>query len=144
MRAFIADTLALVIFFTLTGIVNERLIAGMDWDEVLAARLIGAPLMVLTARPYGLWRDWALARLPDKGATARLLSDSLVLLVFQVPIYVAIIFAGGARGAELWRGAFGAAILMLILGRPYGLWLDWVRGRFGLPPGGQRPMSLGR
>ena len=63
MRAFLADTLALLAFFTVTGILNERLIAGMSWGDVATARAIGAPLMVLTARPYGLWRDWIVGRL---------------------------------------------------------------------------------
>ena len=45
------------------------------------------------------------------------------------------------RGDELLRGTAGAALLMLVLGRPYGVWLDWVRARFGLEPGGMKPMS---
>ncbi len=141
MRAFLADTLALVTFFTLTGILNERFVAGMSWDEIAVSRGIGAPLMVLTARPYGLWRDWAMSRLGWPAGTRLVIWDSIVLLVFQVPIYAAIIWFGGAEGAGLWRGIAGAAILMLCLGRPYGLWLDFVRNRFGLPPGGLRPMS---
>jgi ABC-type antimicrobial peptide transport system permease subunit len=56
-RAFTADTLALVVFFTITGMINERFIAGMSWDQVLHARLLGALLMVPVARPYGAWRD---------------------------------------------------------------------------------------
>ncbi len=50
--AFIADTTALIVFFTTTGILNERLIAGMTWDQVLHARLLGAALMIPVARPY--------------------------------------------------------------------------------------------
>ncbi|MEN3751807.1 L-alanine exporter AlaE [Mangrovibacter sp. SLW1] len=38
-RAFIADTTALVLFFTTTGIINERFIAGMTWNQVFHARL---------------------------------------------------------------------------------------------------------
>ena len=30
-RAFIADTIALILFFTTTGIINERLIATLWW-----------------------------------------------------------------------------------------------------------------
>ncbi|AXC49009.1 L-alanine exporter AlaE [Paracoccus suum] len=140
-RAFLADTLALILFFTTTGILNERFVAGMDWAEVARARMIGAPLMVLTARPYGLWRDWIMRR-AGVSAVSRLLWDSFALLVFQVPIYAAIIVAGGAEGSQILRGILGAAALMLVLGRPYGAFLDFVRGRFGLPPGGTRPMSL--
>jgi hypothetical protein len=32
---------------------------------------------------------------------------------------------------------------MLVLGRPYGAFLNWIRMMFGLRPGGMRPMSLG-
>ena len=73
-----------------------------------------------------------------------LIWDTAALLSFQVPIYVTIIAAGGARGAELALGALGAALIMLMLGRPYGLWLGAVRTWFGLPPGGgMAPMSPG-
>ncbi len=137
MRRFVADTLALVAFFTLTGIANERLVAGMGWAEVAQARAIGAPLMVLTARPYGVWRDRLL-----RGRRRRALWDTVALMSFQVPLYAAVIWAGGADGAAILRGTLGGAAVMLVAGRPYGLWLDWVRARFGLPPGGDRPMSL--
>lgn len=142
-RSFIADTLALVIFFTIAGALNERYIAGMNWDSVMSSRLIGAPLMVLTARSYGLWRDWVMARAQSASALGHLLWDSAALLAFQVPIYVAIITAGGARGTEILFGTLGFAVLMLVLGRPYGLWLDFVRRLFGLSGPGQKPMSLG-
>lgn len=51
MHSFLANTLALLVFFTNTGVLNERSVAGMYWGEVAAARGIGAPLMVLTAHP---------------------------------------------------------------------------------------------
>lgn len=142
-RGFIADTLALVLFFTLTSGLNERFVAGMSWDEVFASRMIGAPLMVLTARPYGVWRNWVLAKADPSTRRGNLVADTFALLVFQVPIYVAIIVAGGARGMSIVMGTLGFAALMLLLGRPYGLWLDFVRRLFGLEGPGQKPMSLG-
>lgn len=142
-RDFVADTLALVVFFTITSGLNERFVAGMEWSEVAVSRGIGAPLMVLTARPYGLWRGWLLSRFAPKGRVRTLVFDGFALLLFQVPIYAAIIFAGGARGADLLSGILGFSALMLVLGRPYGLWLEWVRRRFGLDGPGQKPMSLG-
>lgn len=141
-RAFAADTTALVIFFTITGVLNERFIVGMEWDQVAISRAIGAPLMVLTARPYGLWRDFVMTRAAPTGGMARLAWDTAALLSFQVPIYVAIIALGGATGAELLWGGLGAAAIMICLGRPYGMFLDYVRALFGLPSGGIKPMSL--
>lgn len=143
LRSFAADTLALVIFFTIVSGLNERFIAGMGWSEVAFSRSIGAPLMVLTARPYGFWRDWFLKITSPASPTATLAMDSIALLAFQVPIYVFIIFASGARGMGIVTGALGFAVLMLVLGRPYGLWLEFVRRRFGLTGPGQKPMSLG-
>ncbi|MDH1010649.1 L-alanine exporter AlaE [Pseudomonas nicosulfuronedens] len=139
--AFIADTTALILFFTTTGIINERFLAGMAWDQVLHARILGALLMVPVARPYGLWRDWVMKRATDR-RMSRLLWDSLALLSFQVPIYAAIIASSGASGAGLLRGTLGAAVMMLVLGRPYGAFLNGVRKLFGVPAGGDKPMSL--
>ncbi|WPN72084.1 L-alanine exporter AlaE [Pseudomonas germanica] len=139
--AFIADTTALILFFTTTGILNERLIAGMTWDQVLHARLLGAALMIPVARPYGLWRDWVMTR-ASSGRVSRLIWDSIALISFQVPIYAAIIAFSGASGEGLVRGTLGAAVMMLVLGRPYGAFLNRVRKLFGLPPGGDKPMSL--
>ena len=138
-RSFIADTFALLVFFTVCGVVTERFVGGMEWDEVARSRLVGAPLMVLTARPYGLWRDAVLRALPGP----LIVRDTLALLVFQVPIYATIVWSSGADGGEIARATGSATLGMLVLGRPYGLWLDWVRERFGLPPGGMAPMSPG-
>lgn len=139
-RSFIADTLALVVFFTVTGALNERFVAGMSWQEVAVSRGIGAPLMVLTARPYGLWRDWFMSRFLSEKPT---IADGAALLMFQVPIYAGILWASGASGQGLLTGTAFYAVLMLVLGRPYGMWLDFVRKGFGLKGPGQKPMSLG-
>ena len=140
-RSYIADTVALILFFTTTGIINERWIAGMTWEQVFHARLIGGALMIPVGRPYGLWRDWVMLRAKET-RVSRLLWDSAALMSFQVPIYAAIIAISGASGEGLVRGVLGAAVMMLVLGRPYGTFLNAVRRLFGLPPGGARPMSL--
>ncbi|WP_394003682.1 L-alanine exporter AlaE [Luteimonas sp. WGS1318] len=141
LRAFVADTTALVLFFTVTGVLNERVVSGMDWNEVLHARLLGAALMIPVARPYGVWRD-CLMRRAAPTRRSRLLWDSLALVTFQVPIYAVIIAISGASGRGLVFGILGATAIMLVSGRPYGAFLNWVRARFGLPPGGVKPMSL--
>ena len=71
-RVFLADTAALILFFTTTGIINERFLAGMTWDQVLHARLLGAALMIPVGRPYGIWRDWVM-RHARTGRASRLL-----------------------------------------------------------------------
>jgi hypothetical protein len=132
-RAFIVDTTALILFFTTTGVINERFIAGMTWEQVLHARLLGAALMVPVGRPYGIWRDRLMRRArPDR--LSQLLWDSLALVSFQVPLYAAIIAISGASGQGLLLGVLGATVMMAALGRPYGAYLNWIRGLFGLAP----------
>lgn len=133
-RAFIADTTALILFFTATGIANEHFVAGMAWDQVFHARLLGAALMVPSGRPYGLWRDWVM-RHARRGRLSKLLWDSLALVSFQVPIYAGIIAASGAGGRGLLLGTLGATAIMLACGRPYGLFLNWIRALFGIRAG---------
>jgi len=132
-RTFIADTSALLLFFTTTGLINERFIAGMTWDQVFHARLLGAALMIPIGRPYGLWRDYLMRR-ASRTPLSRLFWDSVALVGFQVPFYAAIIWASGATGSGLWLGILGATFMMLSLGRPYGTFLNAVRARFGLSP----------
>ena len=140
-RVFLADTVALILFFTATGIVNERFVAGLAWEQVLHARLLGAALMVPVGRPYGLWRDWITRHArPDR--LSQVLWDSLALVSFQVPIYAAIIAASGASGRGLLLGSLGATVIMMACGRPYGAFLNWVRSAFGVRSGGAMPMSL--
>ena len=50
-RAIIVDTLALITFFTVTGIFNEHFIARMNWGQVFHARVLGAVLMIPVGRP---------------------------------------------------------------------------------------------
>ncbi len=130
-RAFIADTTALILFFTTTGIVNERFVAGLTWEQVLHARVLEAVLMVPVARPYGIWRDWIMQH-ARAGRLSQVLWDSLALVGFQVPIYAAIIAVSGASGGGLLSGVLGATIMMLALGRPYGAFLNWVRALFNV------------
>ena len=58
LRPFIVDTVATVFFFTIVAAITELYVAGMEPREVLKTRLIMMPMMVITGRPYGAWRDW--------------------------------------------------------------------------------------
>ena len=140
-RAFIADTVALILFFTTTGIINERFVAGMAWEQVFHARLLGAVLMIPVGRPYGLWRD-RMMRYAGSGRMSQLFWDSFALVTFQVPIYAAIIAVSGASGRRLLFGIVGAMAIMLLCGRPYGAFLGWTRSLFGVRSNRLLPMSL--
>lgn len=140
-RAFVADTAALILFFTFTGIVNERFVAGMAWEQVLHARLLGAVLMVPVDRPYGIWRDWLVSH-ARPGRLSHLLWGSFALVSFQVLLYATIIAVSGASGSGLLFGVSGATVIMMVCGRPYGAFLGRVRSFFGVPSTSLKPKRL--
>lgn len=120
-RAFIADTFALPTFFTVCGSLSELPTAGMDWRQVVSARIVALPIMTISARLYGVWRDFMM---PPRGANARgglraTLVDAFALLSFQIPVYAAIVTRGGASGEEILRACLGAGVIMMFVGRPY-------------------------
>ncbi len=115
-RAFVADTVALLLFFTATGLINERFIARMSWNQVLQARALGAMLMVPVGRPMGSGATASCDR--PAGPPFALLWDSLALVSFQGPIYAAIIAVSGASRRGLLMGVLGATVMMFALGRP--------------------------
>ena len=57
MRLTVVDTLSTIFFFTILAVVTELHVAGMEPAEVLKSRTVMIPMMILTGRPYGAWRD---------------------------------------------------------------------------------------
>jgi len=86
-------------------------------------------------------RDWMPSHAKET-RSSQPLWDSLALMSFQVPINSATIAFSGATEDELIRGVLDAAVMMIVLGRLYGAFLNRIVHLFCLLPRGQRPMSL--
>ena len=65
---------------------------------------------------------------------AMLALDTVAFLPFQVPIYAATLTLAGASGEQVTAALGSATVAMLLLSRPFGLFLDWVRRRAGVAP----------
>jgi len=89
MKIYLTDTIGTVVFFTVIAALSELIIAGMEPKQVLIARLIMIPVMIITARPYGLWRDWFFAHMRPRRWITNVVSDIIAFVTFQVPVYVA-------------------------------------------------------
>lgn len=141
MKAFVVDTVVTVTFFTLVAGMTELFIAGMELHQVVVARLLTIPVMVLTGRPYGVWRDWVFVRTNPKQKLTTVLVDIIAFLTFQVPVYVATLIVAGARASEIQAAVSAAILFMVLLSRPFGLLLEWVRRQAGTeveaPPSGR-------
>lgn len=127
MRKTLVDTFASVFFFTIMAACIELFVAGMEPGEVLTARLIMIPVMVLTGRPYGIWRDWFFEIAKPSSAWAKMVVDSIAFLSFQLPIYAITLIVSGADRTEIITAISSAAVLMLVVSRPFGLFLDLLR-----------------
>ncbi|MDV6254260.1 L-alanine exporter AlaE [Vibrio sp. EA2] len=127
MSRFIVDTAATIVFFTLLAAFTEYYIAGMDFDEVLITRLLMVPMMIVTGRPYGLWRDWLFLKLLPSAPWGKAVVDCIAFLAFQVPTYAVTLMIAGADYKEIITLLISATVTMIIISRPFGLFLETVR-----------------
>lgn len=127
MRKMIVDTLATVVFFTTVAALTELFVAGLAPAEVLRTRLTMIPLMLLTGRPYGAWRDWFFARTKPTSSWSKTMIDGIAFLSFQLPIYALVLVLVGADPDEIIVLLASTAVLMLATSRPFGLFLEAAR-----------------
>ncbi len=131
MRKTLVDTLASIVFFTTVAALTELFIAGMEPREVLVTRLVMIPIMIATGRPYGAYRDWFFARTGPTVGWSRTLIDILAFITFQLPVYGVTLAVAGASAAEIATLLPTTALMMILLSRPFGAYLDWARRVFG-------------
>jgi hypothetical protein len=135
MRRFLADTSALLVWSTFAGLFTEILIAGLTVKQSLYARLTALPVILITARPYGLYRDWIWrAWRADEGAARRVIVDTAALVSFQLPLYWMILAFVGATLWQIAAASVTAIVILAVSGRPYGVLLDVSRRLFGATP----------
>ena len=130
MRLFLIDTLATIAFFTVVATFSELVIAGMEPGEVLATRLLMIPIMMATGRPYTRWRDWMIAICAPRRRWTAAATDILAFLSFQAPVYAATLLIAGASPGEAVTAISSAILFMIILARPFGLFVQHVRRMF--------------
>jgi hypothetical protein len=129
------DFLALNSFSYLVALPIELLIAGMSFDEHIQVRIVALLLNSLVAWPFGLWRNFIVRSTGlshDSSGLKTYLVDTLIFLSFQMPLYVGNLILGGADLIEIIKATVTVSLIAGTLGRPYGIYLDWIRVRHGL------------
>lgn len=136
MRRFLADTSAMVIFSTLLGLFVEIVLAGLDPTQSIRIRLAAIPVMLITGRPYGIYRDKLFAWFGDRRRSRfrTLAIDSIANATFQTPLYIALLAWGGASCEQMLVAAVSIIAIASVSGRPYGLFLNMWRGALGVSP----------
>jgi len=132
MRRFFVDTFAMITFSTVVGMMIEIFISGMTLGQSMQARLTAIPVNLLTARLYGIFRDWILQvmRTNEGGQVKKGIADILAFILFQVPLYAIILATSGANIRQIATACGTITILSAFMGRPYGIFLDFSRWLF--------------
>ncbi len=135
LKQFWVDVFAMNSFSYATAVVIELGIAQMSLQEHFKVRLAALLLNSLVARPFGIWRDYVLARFNIDTETSpfyqKYLADTLIFLSFQMPLYVGNMLLGGAPTEAIVKAALTVSLIAGLLGRPYGLYLDWLKKKMG-------------
>ena len=134
MRRIIVDSVAAVAFFTLLAGLVEYFVAGLSLDQVLLTRIAALPAILFTGRLYGIWRDFIFDRTgaEHRGPTLRLAADTAAFISFQLPVYGLILILAGASWGQIAAAIGTASVAMILISRPYGLFLDFCRRMAGV------------
>lgn len=130
-----ADTFAMVVFCFISGMIIEIFISGMTFEQSLASRTLSIPVNIAIAWPYGLFRDFVLRqgkRLSDT-RWMKQGSDLVAYVLFQSPVYAAILFTVGASWDQIATAVTSNAVISCGMGVLYGYFLDMCRRWFRVP-----------
>ena len=135
MKRVLADTTAMILFSTLLGLFVEIVLTGLEPLQSFKIRVAAIPLMLVTGRAYGAYRDLMFERFGN-GPSAplkSLLIDSIANVSFQVPLYLGLLAWAGASIGQMLVAATSILLIAGISGRPYGIFLNFWRRLFRVP-----------
>jgi len=134
-KRFIVDTSAMISSSIVMGMANEMLIADMDLEQSLKSRAISLIPNILFGGIYGKYRDWMLKKFKTSEESHWLkksTADIIAFTSFQGPLYAGILTFAGADSKQIATAVASFVVISPFLGRPYGLYLDWLRKLSGL------------
>ncbi|USD33428.1 MULTISPECIES: L-alanine exporter AlaE [Vibrio] len=130
-----ADTFAMVVFCFISGMIIEIFISGMTFEQSLASRTLSIPVNIAIAWPYGMFRDFMLRQGERVSSTSMMknMSDLIAYVLFQSPVYAAILVAVGASSDQILTAVTSNAVISCGMGVLYGYFLDMCRKWFKVP-----------
>ena len=136
MKRYLVDTFAVVAFSTMVGAFVEVVVTGLTIEQSVRIRLAAVPIMLVTGRPYGIYRDWLFRLLSNKnsGPLKTTAIDTLANMTFQIPVYACLLALNGATIGQIFTAVGSILLILLLSGRPYGVFLVWCRRLFRVTP----------
>ena len=126
-QSLLLDVFAMNSFSWAIAIPIELILAGMSMQEHIKVRLMAVVFNTLIARPFSLYRHWVANRFGGRGVVHDYLVDTFVFLSFQFPLYLCNMLLGGASWVEIGTASITFMLIAGALGRPYGIYLDWLQ-----------------
>lgn len=130
-----ADTFAMVVFCFVSGMIIEIFISQMTFEQSLASRTLSIPVNIAIAWPYGVFRDFMLrqGRRISETSLMKNVSDLVAYVLFQSPVYAAILYTVGASTDQIMTAVASNAVVSCGMGVVYGYFLDMCRRWFKVP-----------
>ncbi|PNH91392.1 L-alanine exporter AlaE [Vibrio diazotrophicus] len=130
-----ADTFAMVVFCFVSGMIIEIFISQMTFEQSLASRTLSIPVNIAIAWPYGVFRDFMLrqGRRISETSLMKNVSDLVAYVLFQSPVYAAILYTVGASIDQIMTAVASNAVVSCGMGVIYGYFLDMCRRWFKVP-----------
>jgi len=131
---FCVDAIAMNIF-SLSYALNERFYAEMSWEKVDKARLAATIGNTITARLYGMYRDFMMEKFhvtEKSNWLKKYLADVFIFATGQTPLYILYVTAAGSNQEGIIRAATFLTLVAPLAGRPQGFTYDYCRKQFGI------------
>ncbi len=131
-KKFLVDILALNIFIVFTAFFVEVVFSGISWTIFWKGRVVMVIPNIITAEPYNLTRGWIGEKLKNVPSLRwrQIFRDTLVFILYRVPLVFIVLSVLGAPMTKVVSACLVATLISGFTGRPYGIFLDWIRKLF--------------
>lgn len=131
-KKFLVDTLALNIFIILSAFFVEVVFSAIPWSIFWRGRLIMIIPNIITVEPYNLTRAWIGQKLGawKSDRAHQIIRDSIVFIIYRVPLVFLVLTFLGTPIHKVVSACIVATLISGFTGRPYGIFLDWMRKMF--------------
>jgi hypothetical protein len=133
-KRFLVDILSLNLFIICTAFIVEVVVSGIPFDIFWKGRLIMIIPNIITVEPYSRTRTWLGAGLHwiKSKHLKQLVRDTLVFVLYRVPLVFIVLTLLGASVEKVVSACIVATVVSGFTGRPYGIFLDWMRKLFAV------------
>jgi len=137
LRAYLVDTSARILFFVPIIGMWEKLVAGMETEEVLISRTGAVGMNFIVGRLHGKAREWVAVitrTTENSGRTRKMAVDTATATLVGLTSYSAVLYLSGASFDEAVIALPFGLLFTGASGRVYGRFLDWYRAKWGTTP----------